>query len=398
MINKSIYSIIMWYDGVIILDMIGVSVMQNPFLNRVDDPNKSDYLTSVCSINRIRLRKLPLYGIDDSIEGLTVKEFFSTKLVIEEIKKYHKELEIDLGKYEEKKLPKVLSKRLDSKKELIVQTAKNITNKFGRRLGLLFLALKKGDKENRIAREDWSDKHWEYWSQISDIILVGGLANGRFGEELKNCVESVFEAARIHPYNIILYDNASDVGVLGCATQLSSTDGVNIVMDFGQTNIKRCYVTKSRGEITEIRTLEPYPSKYMDWEMPTQEEKMRQAKKLHQYLLKAIEDTYNTAKTLTNTEPNSEIVISIASYTVDGALNAERSGYAKLCALGKNYAECLWWELSGRLRKDVVIKLIHDGTAIALNFSDRKNTVCLSLGSYLGVGFPETKLVWPTFM
>ena len=254
----------MWYDGVIILDMIGVSVMQNPFLNSVDDPNKSDYLTSVCSINRIRLRKLPLYGIDDSIEGLTVKEFFSTKLVIEEIKKYHKELEIDLGKYEEKKLPKVLSKRLDSKKELIVQTAKNITNKFGRRLGLLFLALKKGDKENRIAREDWSDKHWEYWSQISDIILVGGLANGRFGEEQKNCVESVFEAARINPYNIILYDNASDVGVLGCATQLSSTDGVNIVMDFGQTNIKRCYVTKSRGEITEIRTLEPYPSKYMD--------------------------------------------------------------------------------------------------------------------------------------
>ena len=97
----------MWYDGVIIIKQNGVSVMQNPFLNRVDDPYKSDYLTSVCSINRIRLRKLPLYGIDDSIEGLTVKEFFSTKLVIEEIKKYHKRLDINLDKYEEKKLPKI---------------------------------------------------------------------------------------------------------------------------------------------------------------------------------------------------------------------------------------------------------------------------------------------------
>ncbi len=387
----------MWYDGVIIIKQNGVSVMQNPFLNRVDDPNKSDYLTSVCSINRIRLRKLPLYGIDDSIEGLTVKEFFSTKLVIEEIKKYHKRLDINLDKYEEKKLPKILSDRLDSSDKEAAKTAKMITTKFGLRLGLLFLALKSGQKENREAREDWTYKHWEYWKQISDIILVGGLANGRFGEELKSCIKYVFSAAGVIPYNIILYDNASDVGVLGCTTQISSKNGVNIVMDFGQTNIKRCFVTKSRGEITDIKTLEPYPSRYMDWVMPDESEKLRQAKKLHQYLLKAIEDTYNTAKALTNTEPNSEIVISIASYTIDGALNADRSGYAKLCTLGKNYAECLWWELSGRLRKDVVVKLIHDGTAIALNFSDRKNTVCLSLGSYLGVGFPETKLVWPAY-
>ncbi len=372
--------------------------MQNPFLNRVDDPNRSDYLTSVCSINKIRLRKLPIYGIDDSIEGLTVKEFFSTKLVIEEIKKYHKELGIDLNEYEEKKLPKLLSEKLSGGNKEESFTAKKIAEKFGMRLGLLFLALKSGQKENREAREDWTDKHWEYWNQVEDIILVGGLANGRFGEELKKCIEYVFRTACVIPYNIILYDNPSDVGVLGCATQISSEDGVNVVMDFGQTNIKRCFVTKSRGEITDIKTLEPYPSRYMDWEMPNEAEKLHQAKKLHQYLLKAIEDTYNTAKALTNTEPNSEIVISIASYTIDGALNAQRSGYAKLCALGKNYAECLWWELSGRLRKDVVVKLIHDGTAIALNFSDRKNTVCLSLGSYLGVGFPETKLVWPAYM
>lgn len=388
----------MWYDGVVIIETIGVCIMQNPFLNRVDDPEKSDYLTSVCSINRIRLQKLPVYGVDDGIEGLTVKEFFSTKLVIEEIKKFASQLSIDLSKNEEKRLPKLLSDKLSSKKTEVALTARTIAEKFGKRLGLLFLALKLGEQENRQAREDWNDKHWEYWAQVNDIILVGGLASGKLGEVLKECVEYVFSLVGVIPYNIILYDNAADVGVLGCSTQLSSTDGVNIVMDFGQTNIKRCYVTKSRGEITDIKKLESYPSKYMDWEMPSPEEKLRQAKKLHQYLLKAIEDTYNTAKTLTKTEPNSEIVISIASYTIDGALNAERSGYAKLCTLGKNYAECLWWELSGRLRRDVVIKLIHDGTAIALNFSDRKNTVCLSLGSYLGVGFPETKLVWPQFM
>lgn len=369
--------------------------MQNPFLHRVSDPNTSDYLTSNCSINRIRLAKLPIYGVDDEIEGLTVKEFFSTKLVIEEIKKNAGALKIDLDSVHEKKLPRILAKRLDGEDESAAAEALRITKKFGNRLGLLFLALKEGDSENRAAREDWTDEHWEYWAQISDIILVGGLASGKLGEILKKQVYYVFSLRNIVPYNIHLYDNSSYVGVLGCATQISAADGVNVVMDFGQTSIKRCIVTKSSGEITEIKTLDSYPSKYMDWEMPSDEEKLRQAKKLHKYLIKAIEDTYNTAKTLTKAEPNSEIVISIASYVIDGALNAERSGYAKLCSLGANYAECLWWDLSGSLRKDVIVKLIHDGTAMALNFSDRKNTVCMSLGSYFGVGFPETRLVYP---
>lgn len=369
--------------------------MQNPFLNRVSDPNRSDYLTSTCSVNRIRLAKLPIYGIDDEIEGLTVKEFFSTKLVIEEIKKSAKILKIDLENENEKKLPRLLVKKLDDEDSSISDEALRIIKKFGNRLGLLFLALKKGEKDNRKAREDWTDEHWDYWAQISDIILVGGLASGRFGEILKEQVNYIFSLQKIVPYNICLYDNSSDVGVLGCATQISASDGVNVVLDFGQTSIKRSYVTKSGGEITEIKTLESYPSKYMDWVLPSEEETLEQAKKLHRYLIRAIEDTYKTAQSITKTEPNREIVISIASYTVDGALNANRSGYAKLCKLGVNYAECLWWDLSGILRKDVIVKLIHDGTAIALNFSDRKNTVCLSLGSYFGVGFPETKLVWP---
>lgn len=369
--------------------------LQNPFLNRVSDDGKSDYLTSVCSVNRIRLAKLPVYGIDDEIEGLTVKEFFSTKLVIEEIKKSADILQIDLKNENEKKLPKLLAKRLNSEDKAVADEAMRIVKKFGNRLGLLFLALKKGDKKNRQAREDWTDAHWDYWAQVNDIILVGGLASGELGEILKKQVNYIFSLQNIVPYNICLYDNSADVGVLGCATQISAEDGVTVVMDFGQTSIKRSYITKHRGEISEIKTLDSYPSKYMDWEMPSEEEKLRQAKKLHRYLIKAIEDTYNTAKSLTKTEPNREIVISIASYTVDGALNADRSGYAKLCSLGANYAECLWWELSGILRKDVIVKLIHDGTAIALNFSDRKNTVCLSLGSYFGIGFPETKLIWP---
>ncbi len=368
--------------------------MINPFLHSAGDERKSDYLTSDCSLNRLRIAKLPIYGVEDEIEGLTVKQIFSTELVINEIQKNAAALGIDTEKEKAKSLPKALVRVLNGEDEEKSKLALKIIEKFGNRLGIIFLTLKKGDKANRAAREDWTDAHWDYWASVEEIALVGGLASGSFGEILKRQVNYIFSLQNIVPYKIKLYDNSSDLGVLGCATQISDADGVNIVMDFGQTNIKRSYVTKANEEITEIKTLEPYPSKYMDWEIADEEEKLRQAKRLHSYLIKAVKDTYTQAKSETNREPNKEIVISIASYTVDGKLNSERGGYAKLCALGKNYAECLWWELSGTLRKDVVIKLIHDGTAIALNFSGRKNMVCLSLGSYLGVGFPETRFGW----
>lgn len=371
--------------------------MKNPFLHRLEDNQRSDYVSSDCSINRLMIKKLPIYGVDDSIEGLTVKEFFNTQLFIDEIKKNADTLKIELDKETEKRLPIKLAEKLSSDDSEASECAIQIARKFGKRLGLLFLALRLGEKQNRDARKDWTDEHWDYWAQIEDIALVGGLASGNIGKIFKQEIENVFELAHKEPYNILLYENSAVAGVYGCATQISEKNGVNIVMDFGQTNIKRSYVTKCAGEITDVKTLDPYLSQYMDWEMLSEEETLKQAKLLHKLLLKAIKDTYKTAKEQTGIEPNREIVISIASYTVDGVINDQRSGYAKLSALGSNYAECLYWDLSGELRKDVVIKLIHDGTAFALNFSDRKSTICLSLGSFFGVGFPDTKLIWPEY-
>lgn len=367
--------------------------MENPFLNRAKTPNGSDYLTPMCSVNKIRLAKLPLRGIDDSIEGLTVKEFFSAKLIAETVKRDAAQLHIDLDGVNEKKLPRKLAeKACDESDSSGRALALSIIRRFGDRLGLLLLALRLGERENRDARPDWTDAHWAYWAQVQDIILVGGLASGTFGKLLRERVRYIFELAGAQPYEIHLYENASEVAVLGCAGCIKEESGVFVVMDFGQTGIKRSYIVKSGGEITEVKKLEPYPSQFMDWEMPDDAEKLRQAKALHKYLATAVENAYSEAKRQTQTEPSGDILISIASYTVDGALNSSRGGYAKLCALGSSYAEILSEELSGRLRREVRVRLIHDGTAVALNFRERENTVCLSVGSYFGIGFPETRI------
>jgi len=64
---------------------------------------------------------------------------------------------------------------------------------FGKRLGVILLTLKRGDKENRLRRLDWRDEHWEYWAIIENVILVGGLANKRFGELMIKCIDEVFK-------------------------------------------------------------------------------------------------------------------------------------------------------------------------------------------------------------
>ncbi|MBQ1546676.1 MAG: hypothetical protein IIZ59_04000 [Clostridia bacterium] len=370
--------------------------MDNPFLIRSTDPSKSDYLTPDCSVNKIRLAKLPIYGIEDDIEGCTVKEIFSVKCVVEEIKKNAEKLGIDPKLYEGvkgKNLPLILVQKVeDNENPETAKLAREIIEKFGSRLGLMLLTLKMGEPENRKARPEWTEAHWNYWAQVKDIILVGGLASGTFGAIMREQINQVFAMHGTEPYNILLYDNSQQVAVLGCASCIREENGVFVVMDFGQTNIKRSFVVKCDGEVTDMKILPSYPSKYMEWNVPDDFERVRQAKALHRYLMNAIENTYKEAER-TSGLPGNEIIISIASYTVDGVLNHARSGYAKLCELGSCYAEVLGYELSGILKRDISVKLIHDGTAVALNFKSRDNTVCLAVGSYFGVGFPETRIV-----
>lgn len=363
--------------------------MNNPFIH-VSKTSGISYLTPQCSINKVIVEKLPIYGLDDEIEGKIAKEFISTKHLVAEIKIHAKELDIDLTKVEKYALPLLLQQQLETFDQTteIGQCARRIIKKFGIRLGLLLLTLKLGEKENRDARKDWQDSHWDYWANIETVILGGGLTSGMIGELLVQHAQEVFAMAQVKPYQIIVFENAAHVGVMGSAKLISKPDSVNVVMDFGQTNIKRSVVKRKNREIYDMKQLPTLPSKHMEWEIEDEEEKQQEAIKLHQYLIQTVVDTYRSAED--GEEIDSEVIISIASYTVDGKLNEERGGYAKLSLLCHNYAECLSEEISGVLKRQMHVKFVHDGTAVAIYFSDYKNAVCLTLGTYLGVGFPDS--------
>ncbi|MBR3971673.1 MAG: hypothetical protein IKJ83_02145 [Ruminococcus sp.] len=363
--------------------------MKNPFI-LYDDKKKTEYINHSCSINRVRLAKLPLYGIEDGIEGYRANEIFSAKIISEDVFATAQKMRVDASDYSFRELPRFLSAEIMSDEVLKRRIATTLSTKYGNRLGLILLALRLGQEENRAVREDWTQEHWDYWANVKNVVLTGGLASGLLGKRFKEQIHYIFDVAGVKPYNISLFENSSHVGAMGCTKLIEENDKTFAVLDFGQTHIKRCIIRKRAGEIASITTLPTEPSLNMDLTFAKSKENYDRALELHRYLLKVICDTCRDIE-LTESEQG-EVIISIANYVIGGELNSHRGGYAKLHLLCEDYATLISDELSSRMHRPYRARLVHDGTAIALNFNDREDTVCLSIGTAFGVGFPEVKL------
>lgn len=359
--------------------------MDNPFLCSGDS---AIYVSQTASLNLLKVAKLPPNDKQASAEGKTGVELLSAKRLIMDIREKAKPLKIDLSVTPNQKLPYLLFSILESGNDGTEKSAaaEDIVKSFGYRLGALLTVLKTGLLENRAARFEWNDEHWQYWAKIKNVIIVGGLTEGVFGKKLKRYAIEYMNSANIEPYNIVMFENAAYVGLMGCTAIVKEKTASNLIMDMGQTNIKRCIVKRINGELTEFSVMPTIPSRYME-NSSSNEETEKTAIKLHKYLVNVIADSYNEASKKTMLDK--EIVISIGNYVCDGVLNSKRGGYAKLSMLYKNYAECLSEELSGVLRRDINVTLVHDGTAVAMYFKEYDNSVCITLGTGIGVGFPD---------
>ena len=354
--------------------------MKNPFI-------KDGSTSSNSSINKLYIAKAPYKTIDENLENKTAGDIFSTKLFINEIKKHSSKLKIDLNIVEEKKLPQYLSHSLISNDEEVKNCAEEITKLFGERLAVILLTLKLGFQENKDARQDWSNENWIYWSTLKNIILVGGLASGKLGERLKDHINKTFRNENIEPYNIILNNDSENIAIKGCVTYIEEVDSMKqyLIMDCGATFIKRSLVKLNKSNQLEINKLNKIKSQNVEWTYENIEEEREEALKLHTHILNTILESIKSLKNIDTL--GTEIVISIANY-VNKGLFYNRGGYGKLRLISSNYDKYLETDLYKITNKHFKIKFIHDGTAMAAAFKEYKNSVCISLGTHFGVGFP----------
>lgn len=364
--------------------------MSNPFF-ATSEYDGSEYVTPRCSLNRAVLAKLPLRGVEDDVEGLSFSDIFSTPLIVEEIRRLSRSYRIDLSDIPDARLPMILNEALVSDDVRYHQLAERVIKKFGNRLGMIFLALRKGEEENRRARDDWDDSCWAYWHDVGTLILTGGLASSMLGRRFKEQIHNVFDMAGEKSYHIRLYDNGAYLGVMGIAQRLMEDNSTALVFDLGHTNFKRALVRVRGGMIVGFSPFESLPSRYMQNSFGSDDEKRACARQLHRYVTRTIVNTYREASEAAR--PSDLILISIANYTYSGRLNPVRGGFSKLCALGTDhYAAVLEEVLSGELRRNIRVRLVHDATATALYFADVPDAVCLTLGTAFGIGFPEIRL------
>lgn len=358
--------------------------MNNPFI-------KNGFLCLNASINKLIIEKMPTDKVKQNLQGKAALDIFSTQLFIEEIKKNCNGLKLDINKILDKTLPLYLEKCLESDDDSVKEVANNIVRLFGERLAIILLTLNKGEQANRLKRKDWKDEHWDYWSKIKNVVLVGGLASSILGENLKYYIKKVFMESNEKCYNIILVKNSADAGIIGSSTYVQTRNEKKfyLIFDFGQTFIKRSLVMIEDNEVKDIIKLDKILSDHVKWKFENEDEEKDEAIKLHNHLLNSIVDTINILgeKSLSIEE---HIVISIANYVENGVF-ANRGGYGKLRLLSDNYEIYLANALSQKLNKNFKVTFVHDGTAMAAAFSNYSNSVCISLGTAFGVGFPIDK-------
>lgn len=348
-------------------------------------------LCTNASINKLVIAKMPTCSVTQDVTGKTAQEIFSTDLLIQEIKKSAEKLQLDIHTLHEKSLPLYLESCLLSGDAGIVRAANDILRLFGERLAIILLCLKEGSPENKKIRTDWTDAHWKYWDSLQQIILVGGLASPPMGNRLKHYVNQVFADSGKRPYTLTLGENSAYAGIRGCTTYLASVSGshVHLIFDYGQSFIKRSYVVMEDRTVRDMVILEKTLSEHVEWDITDPVREENEAILLNNHFLQAITHTIEEVENR-GLSINPHIIMSIANYVKDGVL-VDRGGYGKLRLIAPNYGVYLSEQLKKITGKTFHFTLIHDGTAMAAGYSGFADSVCLSLGTAFGVGFPPEK-------
>lgn len=357
--------------------------MENPFFI-------NNYLRLEASINKLMLIGIENFTEEKNLEGKSAFQIFSTEQIVQEIKIHSQELELNVSNIPEKELPIYLNSCLNSQNTRIKETAVTITKKFGARLGIILYILKRGKTNSPFERNDWTSQDWDYWKTIENIVFTGGLASHKMGELFRESIYEVFKKTNTKPYNIFLTENSSSAGLSGASMYVKEESQANLIFDFGQSFLKRSIAIFDKKTLTQLKKLEKAESKYMEWTSPESSVSYEDIRLLSDYLQNIIINSYMESKKY-GIHVGDEIIVSMANYIINGKI-LNRGGYGKLSFLDENIEVYLSKQLYEKTKRKFKIKIVHDGSAIAANFTAFPNVASISLGTAFGIGFPNKNL------
>jgi hypothetical protein len=354
------------------------------------------HLTPSASLNRARIVDLPGLLPDPDVRGRTGYELLGAQALTTAIGTQAAALGLAPACNDPTTLLPAFDRCLAAPDPAIRAAALALARRFGRSLGYLLLMLRRGDPVNRLAREDWDDTWWEYWSAVHTIWLGGGIASGLLGVHLRAHAALVLEedgSVGSRP-TLHLASFPSALPLIGAAQSLPfsstapSTEAA-IILDFGSTSIKRACATYAQGALAALRLLPPLPAPQLTIEPQAEAlSAMTHARQLAAQMSDVIATTWHVAAR-PDLPLTPHVVASLASYVRDGRVLPRQGGaYTDLSALPHPAARVLSQLLADRIGHTVAINLLHDGTAAAYTYAGTPHAAVLMLGTGLGIGYP----------
>jgi len=264
--------------------------------------------------------------------------------------------------------------------------AQQIAEAYGRRLGLLLLTLKRADPGNRHARPSWGFQQWEFWQKVTTIHIGGGLLSGAMGPIAIASAQGSLHGCGFNEINVKLSPFAFYLPLAGLAQAAPLNTRAMLLLDFGQTDIKRAVARYTLRKNSELHPLPRIPARI---EPHASAGSIRElAQESADNIVNAVAQSWQDA-VIRDWPLNPVIGLSLACYLVNGHPPTSEMGYyGRIQILTENVQQYLADRISEAIGREVQIILMHDGSAAALAFAGSSKTVVVMLGTAIGVGFP----------
>jgi hypothetical protein len=276
--------------------------------------------------------------------------------------------------------PECLNALLASPDEPIRRIAESIAAQYGRRLGYLIASIMLSPRGLTSPIVRWEKAYLQHWKQkVEDIVLGGGLSNGRFGELIRPVAEGVLVQCGIRGLRIHVSRYPSYLPLIGMARSApKGIQGSVVVTDFGGTKGKRGLTFFKDHVLYRLQVLPSHDVAAFTHPGKTTE--------LAHKMVASIAETIGEADPSTPLAPN--VLCSVAAYVQGGQpIRVDRGGYYALHRISPDL--CAWFsqQIGQATGKTVQIEFYHDCDVAARALAGRSNTAVLMLGSALGVGF-----------
>jgi hypothetical protein len=209
---------------------------------------------------------------------------------------------------------------------------------------------------------------------------------GQFGQHALVEAQRLIAQAGYDEYQLALTPHPAHVTLMGAATTLPTDTTQALLLDFGQSQVKRGLALMAEGKLQKLHLLRPLPAACGSL-LPAGPDRERAAAQW-QHIITVLALTWRQIRDA-GWQPQ-RVVVAMACNLHQGQPGPDDWGcYGRLQELAPNLQNQLaeeWQQISGQAMS---LLLQQDARAAALAHHGAQQAAVLTLGTAIGIGFPD---------